>query len=671
MRDALREAGVKPTLSSDPDAFFARLDDQLAPLVGLATAIWVFDVQECRWVWGNDAACEIWLGTRDEVRARDIRTTQSDAMYEYLNNLLTRLETESRVTEWLTLRPAGVEQRYYLSHQRYRLPDGRYGVLSEAAMEPPAEEIIELAANTTLTVALYAATGALVSSNPAYRELFSLPSHDTTLASLLPGRPRLSDWTAGVEFHVPTITEVELPTSRGMRWFRVEHRKVAAAHQQWRILSSFFDVTETRLEQMELRRLASTDGLTGLLNRHAVVEATRKRVEQGAPFELVYIDLDRLKRVNDLFGHVAGDAMLRAASERLREVCGDATIGRIGGDEFVAMYAHGTSSPTAILHALQQPFSYAGSWLNAGASVGVAHFPDHATDAERLIRCADRAMYDAKEHGRGRIVLYNQTLAATAERAEEVAHRLKGAIEAGEVFAVVQPIVDLKSRRVIGGECLARWKSPQLGFVGPDEFVAVAEQCNLTQDLAVMMANTAVGLLNEAKSPQDRDATLSINLSTIDLCDDALVETLVDVLKANPYAARRLYVELTERVETAGMLEMRENLDRIKVTGCRLALDDFGAGYSSLTWVEALPVDLLKIDRSLISRCTEARGRTMVEMVIATASTLGIPCVAEGVETEEEAQILSDLGAQRAQGYYFARPLAIEDWRTYPGTRRP
>jgi EAL domain-containing protein (putative c-di-GMP-specific phosphodiesterase class I) len=213
--------------------------------------------------------------------------------------------------------------------------------------------------------------------------------------------------------------------------------------------------------------------------------------------------------------------------------------------------------------------------------------------------------------------------------------------------------------------------SPHLGFVGPDEFVAVAEQCNLTQDLAAMMANTAVRLLNDATSPRDRDATLSINLSTIDLCDDALVETLVNMLVANPSAAGRLYVELTERVDSMGMREMRQNLDRIKATGCRLALDDFGAGYSSLTWVEALPVDLLKIDRSLISRCTETRGRTMVEMVIATASTLGIPCVAEGVETEEEAQILTDLGAQRAQGYYFARPLAIDDWRAYPGTRRP
>ena len=660
-----------PTLADNPRSFFARLDEQLAPLTGLATAIWLFDVQECRWVWGNDAACEIWRGTRDEIRSRDIRTTQSDAMYEYLNDLLARLETEPHITEWLTLQPKGIEQRYYLSHQRCRLPDGRYGVLSEAAMEPPAEEIIELAANTTLTVALYDTTGALVSSNPAYRELFSRLSHDTTLASLVPGRPRLSEWIAGVEFHVPTITEVELPTSRGKRWFRVEHRKVAASHQQWRILSSFFDITETRLEQMELRRLASTDGLTGLLNRHAVVEATRTRIERGAPFELVYIDLDRLKRVNDLFGHVAGDAMLRAAADRLREVCGDATIGRIGGDEFVAMYAHGACSSTAILHALQQPFSYAGSWVNAGASVGVAHFPDHATDAERLIRCGDRAMYDAKEHGRGRTVVYNKDLAATAERAEEVAHRLKGAIAAGEVFAVVQPIVDLENRRVIGGECLARWMSPQLGFVGPDEFVAVAEQCNLTQDLAAMMANTAVRLLNEATSPQDRDATLSINLSTLDLCDDALVETLVDILVANPSAAGRLYVELTERVDSLGMREMRQNLDRIKATGCRLALDDFGAGYSSLTWVEALPVDLLKIDRSLISRCTEARGRTMVEMVIAAAATLGIPCVAEGVETEDEAQILTDLGAQRAQGYYFARPLAIDDWRAYPGTRRP
>lgn len=654
-----------PRVAEERTAFYTALDQGLAPFAQLATPIWLFDVEECRWLWGNPAACAIWRGELEEIRAREMRSTQSDAMYAHLNELLARLEHQPTLHEWHTLEPQGRAQRFYMCHQRYPLPDGRFGVLSEAAVEPPAEEIVQLAANTTLTVALFALSGELVSSNPSYKEQFASAGPELTLASLVPGRPDVAAWSEKVQTHVPTITEVQLPTARGQRWFRVEHRRVPSSVARGRVLCSFFDITESRLERMELRRLATTDALTGLLNRHSVMEVTGRWVEEQRPFTLVYIDLDGMKRVNDIFGHAAGDALLRAAAARLEATCAGATLGRIGGDEFVVMDAEGSVEPDEVLQALRKPFSYGGALISAGASVGVARFPDHAMAAERLVRCADRAMYAAKQAGRARVLSYNPQLAATAERAEDIAACFPEAIASGEVVLVVQPIVDLPGRRVVGGECLARWTSPALGVVRPDEFIPVAEQCDQTQRLALVMARNALELLAADEVDGVPRVPLSINLSTRDVCDDGLVDALVSLLEASPSASPYLCLELTERADVLGWAQLRANLTRLKATGCRLALDDFGSGYSSLTWLEALPVDILKVDRSLVARSGEPRGRTMLEMVIGTATTLDIPCVAEGVETEDEAQIVTDLGARFAQGYYFAEPVSSEAWRAY------
>lgn len=664
-------ASKEASAGEERRAFYNALDRELAPLALLATPIWLFDVEECRWLWGNPPACAIWRGELEEIRAREMRSTQSDAMYAHLNELLVRLEHQPTLHEWHTLEPQGQPQRFYMCHQRFALPDGRFAVLSEAAVEPPAEEIVQLAANTTLTVALYELSGELVSSNPSYKEQFSNAGPELTLASLVPGRPTVWAWSESVETHVPTVTEVQLPTARGQRWFRVEHRRVTSSVKSGRMLCSFFDITESRLERMELKRLARTDALTGLLNRHSVMEVTGRWVEEQRPFSLIYIDLDGMKRVNDVFGHAAGDALLRAAAVRLGATCAGATLGRIGGDEFVVMDASGAVDADEVLRALRQPFSYGGALINSGASVGVARYPEHADAAERLVRCADRAMYAAKQAGRSRVLHYNPDLAARAERAEEIAACFPDALSSGEVTLVIQPIVDLPRRRVVGGECLARWTSPTLGPVSPDEFIPVAEQCDQTQRLALMMADAALKLLQQEDRAGAPSVVLSINLSTRDICDEGLVQSLLSLLEHARDVAPRLCVELTERMDVLGWAQLRKNIERLKQTGCRFGLDDFGAGYSSLTWLEALPVDVLKIDRALVARSGESRGRTMLEMVIGTAATLGIPCVAEGVETEDEACVVTDVGAQFAQGFYFAEPISVSDWRAFrePGGR--
>lgn len=650
--------------SPEGESFFSTLDEQLSSLELLATPCWLFDVRRCQWIWGNRAALDIWRAeSRDEMRRREVRSSQSDAVYEHLNALVDRLErAPAPHFEWMTLEPLGIPRRFYMVHRLFELPDSSQGLLSEAAIEPPAEEIIALAANASLTLALFDRSGTQVSQNPAFRKLFGKRYLRLHLSDLLPERGSVEAFVEEIVTDQPTETEVSADTVRGRRWYRVEHRRVRASDGKDRTLSTLFDITETRLEREELKRLATIDGLTGVLNRLGLLDEAQAWVDRGEPFQVLYVDLDGLKRINDVFGHSSGDSLLQAAAERIRRVAVDCSCGRVGGDEFVILAPQGGDYAERVRLALSRDFQLNETHFRPSASVGVAKFPTDSADAAELIRCADRAMYRSKRQGRDRVTHFHPEIELSFQRAEAIAVELGPALLRGEVRPVVQPIYDLQSGRVIGGEFLARWTSESLGVVRPDEFIPIAEQCGSIHRLGRLMVREAARTLARIRELGGDSLWLSINLSAADLAMESLAGEFETTCRTFGIRPDRLHVELTERMEIHSWKAVDQSMRALASLGCPLFLDDFGTGYASLQWLEALPFDAIKIDKSLVGRLPAPRATEMVKAISSMASSLQLDCIAEGIETHEQARTLGELGIHKGQGYLMARPMEVEDW---------
>ncbi len=651
--------------SREGQAFFEQLDAELHALEFLSTPCWLFDVRRCQWLWGNKAALRIWhAGSRDEMRRRDVRTSQSDAMYEHLNSLLeSLLEDGGPRFEWLTLEPLGVPHRYYLSHRPMLLPDSTHAVLSEAAMEPPAEEIVALAANASLTVVLFDTTGRQISRNPAFRKLLGDRMESLHLSDLLPERGSVHTFVDHLDPSTPIETEVELNTTRGRRWYRVEHRSVQSSSHERRVLATLFDITESRLEREELRRLATTDRLSGSLNRAGLMEEMKAWIARGDPFQLLYVDLDGLKRLNDVFGHSSGDKLLKATAKRIRALGGGSVSGRVGGDEFVILAPPNPGFPEEVHDLLSRDFQFNETYFRPSASIGVAQFPEDAADARALIRCGDRAMYRSKRQGRDRVTHFHRDIELSFERAEAIASALPTAVLDGQMRAVVQPVFDLNAGKVVGGECLVRWKSPSLGTVRPDEFIPIAEQSGAIHAIGRLMMRRAAELLQEMRS-LPRPIYLAVNLSASDLMQESLSKSVENLTNEFGLAPQNLHIELTERMDIGSWASVQQTMEELTNLGCSLSLDDFGAGYASLQWLEALPFDTVKIDKSLVQRLPARRAREMVKAIATMADSLDLTCLGEGIETAEQLGLLHTLGVNLGQGFLLARPLEADDWIT-------
>lgn len=415
--------------------------------------------------------------------------------------------------------------------------------------------------------------------------------------------------------------------------------------------------------------LALRDGLTGLPNRSSL-EQRIADVPLRPGTALLYVDLDGFKSVNDTHGHRAGDELLCAFAERLRECVrpGDLVV-RLGGDEFAVLLEEVTPAEARgiadrVVAGAALPFPVASSTVCVGASVGIAlhdavSVPAERIDVDVLLRSADAAMYQAKREGKGRRVSRSVLVDASAGVPTDLRSRLQSALQQGRIQPHFQPKVDLRSGVTCGFEALARWTEPDLGAVPPDRFVVLAETAGMVDvlgagimDGACQAARTWVGA--------GRDWDVAVNLSPVQLArPEALLEMVRAVLDRHELDPDRLWLELTE---TAALSDLREGvaaLHELRRWGVRVALDDFGTGYSSLGRLRDLPLDAVKIDRSFVERIGDPAGERMVRMVVDIARDIGLLTVAEGVETHAQLQALRDLGCEQAQGFLLGRP-AVE-----------
>ncbi|HSL60069.1 MAG TPA: EAL domain-containing protein [Acidimicrobiales bacterium] len=408
------------------------------------------------------------------------------------------------------------------------------------------------------------------------------------------------------------------------------------------------------------------DELTGLPNRMVLVDrltvAMARARRTGRSAAVLFIDLDRFKQVNDTLGHGAGDELLIEVAHRLRTASREAdTVARFGGDEFVVLcediggVADTHQLAGRLLEALRRPLAVRGTSFFVSASIGGAMIDAASDDPERVLRDADTALYRAKEHGRGRYELFDQAARVEAVRRSRVERELHRALDADELRVRYQPIVRLASEAMVGVEALVRWRHPERGLVGPDEFLDVAEETGLIVPIGHHVMASAIGQLGAWHRGGAADLHLSLNLSPRELLVPGLVDRLAAEMGAAGVDPSRICIEVTEGAVFHDLTHGSRVLHQLRALGVAVAMDDFGTGYSSLTYLRELPVQLVKLDRSFLRSVGEdAAARSIVRAVVELAGAVGVTVLAEGIETDAQRDLLLDLGCELGQGFLWS-----------------
>jgi diguanylate cyclase (GGDEF)-like protein/PAS domain S-box-containing protein len=435
------------------------------------------------------------------------------------------------------------------------------------------------------------------------------------------------------------------------------------------------DVSERKAVEQRLAHDATHDPLTGLPNRvllldrleHALALAAR----DDSHVAVIFLDLDRFKLVNDSLGHAMGDRLIIEVGRRLRRAARRAdTVARFGGDEFVIVCESVPDVEEAVriagrlVEGIDQTVMLGDQETVVGVSVGIALSIGPETTSEDLMADADAAMYRAKEKGRGRIEVFNDVMRSTVVHRLNTESMLRRALELDELRLHYQPVISLVDQRVVGYEALVRWQHPERGLIGPAEFIPVAEDTGLIVQIGTWVVKESLrqALIWQELDPQDR--FIAVNLSARQLTQPDVVEVLRAIIEPLDLASSRLQLclELTESCLTEDPVATQSVLGQLKDLGVKIAVDDFGTGFSSLSYLKHFPVDVLKIDRVFVSGLRHDDGDSaIVAAVISLGEALGLTVVAEGVETSEQADELYAMGCDHAQGFHFARPMAPDE----------
>ena len=427
------------------------------------------------------------------------------------------------------------------------------------------------------------------------------------------------------------------------------------------------DITERKVAAARIAHMAYHDALTGLPNRAVFTDhlaRTVAKAEAGAEaVAVICIDLDGFKAVNDLYGHPAGDELLVGVANRLRSVVrGDELLARLGGDEFAVVQTGGVQPDHAgllserILKALDEPFAIDTQIVRISGSIGVAMFPADAANPTDLIKNADMALYRGKAEGRGLARFYEAAMDEALRQRRQLETDLRLAIDNDELAVHYQPLADLESGEILGFEALLRWTHPQLGPISPVAFIPLAEESGLIIRLGEWVLREACREAAGWNPP----LKLAVNISPVQFVQDDLVGAIETVLRETGLSPSRLDLEVTEGLLIKDAELALVTLRRLKALGVQISMDDFGTGYSSLSYFRMFPFDKVKIDQSFVQdMIANPQARAIIRSVIGLGRGLGVPVVAEGVETAEQLAALRAEGCDQVQGYLIARPNPI------------
>ena len=429
------------------------------------------------------------------------------------------------------------------------------------------------------------------------------------------------------------------------------------------------DISQKKESDEMIWRHASFDSLTGLPNRRLfrdrLEQEVRKAHRSRSEVALFFVDLDRFKEVNDLLGHDAGDQLLKQASERLSAcVRASDTVARPGGDEFTVILtelndqAHVERIAQKIIAALARPFHLNGEIVHISASVGITLCPDDASEPEEMIRNADHAMYAAKAAGRNRFRYFTRPMQQEALRRLHLGRDLHKALKSGQLQVHYQPIVDLSSGRIVKAEALLRWYHPKLGLISPSQFIPLAEESGLINDIGDWMFAEAVCCAQRWGTRTGRPFQISVNRSPVQFLSRSNGTNWSRLLEERGLPGNSISVEITEGALLNASSAVSDTLLQYRDAGILVALDDFGTGYSSMAYLKKFDIDYLKIDQSFVQDIeANAGSRTIVESIIAMAHKLGLKVIAEGIETPGQENILRTTGCDYGQGYLFSKAV--------------
>ena len=437
-------------------------------------------------------------------------------------------------------------------------------------------------------------------------------------------------------------------------------------------IASLFAQVQARIDAEEqLRFLADHDDLTGLPNRRALMAHLdeRLRVGEPGPVSALFLDLDRLKAINDYLGHQAGDRFIRVFADRLRDETTESDlIARLGGDEFVVIPGAPLSADAAeefavrLQSALRERVAIDGELLTRTVSIGVAFGQPGADAASDLLRRADQAVLNAKNAGGNTVAVFTGEMSLKSAFRNDIELHLQNVVDSGALFLHYLPEVDMRTGRVLATEALVRWRHPTRGLLLPDSFINVAESVNLAGELGRWVMRTACADFSRWQSSGIADdVVLRINVSPMQLVTEGFVDMIAETIDEFGLDGRSICLEITESVVVQDIETTRTTLAGLKKAGVQIAIDDFGTGYSVLTHLKSLPVDTLKIDRGFVRDLgTNPGDLAIVRAVIALAEAFGLELVAEGVESAGAARTLLEHGCHRAQGYLISRPVTGE-----------
>lgn len=443
------------------------------------------------------------------------------------------------------------------------------------------------------------------------------------------------------------------------------------------------DITERKNHELQIRQLAVTDNLTGLLNRHAFSGKLASLIAEADKMQrkiaIAFIDLDHFKLINDTLGHRAGDKLLENVAQRLIQSTRptDAIV-RFGGDEFVMLYPGLRYAEDAepllerVMEAISQPIAIGDYVFNMTCSVGVSIYPDHAQEIDSLLTCADSALYSAKNAGKNKVQMFSGVLAQQLGERNEIEYGLGHALQRQELMLYYQPQINMQHGNISALEALIRWQHPEKGLIPPDQFIPVAEETGHILAIGEWVLQTACQKIKSMQTEWGYLVPIAINVSPIQFLRGNLVETVQRVLRQERVPPHLITLEVTENARFKDEAMFTRTLEQLKRLGVCIAIDDFGIGYSNMAYLKNYPIDELKIDKAFVQDLEQSvtNGNILLAL-INLGKSLHKSVTAEGIETEYQHRFLLHSGCDVGQGYYYSRPLSEEALAEFMRDQRP
>ncbi|WP_050184235.1 sensor domain-containing protein [Domibacillus robiginosus] len=672
-----------------------KLDDDFIAALDIMPDLIIFKDAERRWIKANKKALEVFGVEEDTYKGKKDEDLAEyyPGLYKYLPDYLA-----SDLLAWQTGEQIKVEEIILINQQEHLFeviktplfyPSGeRKGIIiicrditerkkAKKALAESEQKYRVIVEHMTDLIAVYNTKGHITYLTPSFERIAKIKASEVIntdgTAFVHPDDKELA-----VETLMKSLTDGQF-RSIVLRLYCIGdttiwiESSIQPVKYNGKVLSAVVvsrDITKRKELEGQLKFMAYHDSLTGAGNRRLLIEELEETIAAATSnhesFALMTLDFDRFKWVNDTLGHAIGDELLIQFTQRISSCIRSVdTLARIGGDEFIVLMPHIYSQEdiiniaNRILHSLQEPWKIDEHEFTITTSIGIAEFPQCGNDVAQLMKCADQALYKAKQAGRNNYQIYSPTYLIESE--EIMIRDLKKALERNEFYIVYQPKYHLSTKKMTSIEALIRWDHPQKGLIPPNHFVHLAEQHNLIVPLTKWVLQEVSLQIKNWKQSSYALVPVSINISAKHFEQGSLIEDIQTVINETGLDPAIFILEITESIMMKDQEQAIQTITKVREMGIKIAIDDFGTGFSSLSYLVKLPVDELKLDKAFIQELTNLNNISFINSIVTLAHDLNLVVVAEGIENEEQHQVLTQNGCDIGQGYFFSKPLTSSE----------